>query len=79
MDGFPKEDRAFSKRDEARGSGRNSPNVDGSRGKAPVRVLGDFIPQKLNKNVKLCKMFMFSCTKFEEQSLNSILCKHTFK
>jgi len=36
----------------ARGSGgHNSPS--GVQGKAPVRVLGDKVPQKLKQNVKL--------------------------
>jgi len=36
----------------ARGSGGRKSPV-GYRGKAPVRVLGDKVPQKLKQNVKL--------------------------
>jgi len=39
-----------------RGSGDVSPPVE-SRGKAPVGVLGDEVPQKLKQNVKLVYNF----------------------
>jgi len=40
----------------ARESGDGSPSV-GTRGKAPVGDLGDFVPQKLKQNVKLVYNF----------------------
>jgi len=61
--GFTEEDREFSKRGRARGSGpRQSPN--GVQGQIPGREFEGQSPRSWSKNVKLCRIFNVSCRTF---------------